>query len=296
MIAVMGATGNVGGSISERLMAQGEEVRVLGRSEQKLEGLVERGADGTVGEATDPEYLASAFQGAQAAFALIPPNLQSEDYGAFQDRVGRAIVRAIEDSGLRHLVFLSSVGADQPAGTGPIAGLHRAEQRLRALGGLNVLALRPGFFFENHMNTLGLIKHEGINGGATAPDTVLPMIATADIAAVATDALVSRDFEGFVVRELLGPRDLTMAEATRIIGTAIGKLDLAYVQFPYEAYEASLTELGLSESTAGMLAEMEQGFNEGKVRSLEGRSPSSTTPTSFEEFAEEVLTKAYEEA
>ena len=296
MIAVMGATGNTGRMVSERLLEAGSEVRALGRSTERLAGLVANGAEAAVGEAADVGYLTGAFRGADAVYTLIPPNLQAEDYSAFQDQVGEAIVGAIKESGVGHVVFLSSIGADQPAGTGPIAGLHRQEGRLRSLEGVDVLSLRPGFFFENHFETLGLIKHQGINGSAIAPDTVLPMIATRDIAAAASEALIARDFSGFSVRELLGPRDLTMAEANGIIGDAIGNPDLTYVQFPYEDFEASLAQMGLPANIAALYTEMARAFNAGKVRTLEGRSEANTTPTSFETFAAEVLAPAYQEA
>jgi len=296
VIAVMGATGNTGRMVSERLLEAGSEVRALGRSTERLAGLVANGAEAAVGEAADVGYLTGAFRGADAVYTLIPPNLQAEDYSAFQDQVGEAIVGAIKESGVGHVVFLSSIGADQPAGTGPIAGLHRQEGRLRSLEGVDVLSLRPGFFFENHFETLGLIKHQGINGSAIAPDTVLPMIATRDIAAAASEALIARDFSGFSVRELLGPRDLTMAEANGIIGDAIGNPDLTYVQFPYEDFEASLAQMGLPANIAALYTEMARAFNAGKVRTLEGRSEANTTPTSFETFAAEVLAPAYQEA
>lgn len=295
MIAVMGATGNTGGVISERLLESGAGVRVLGRSADKLAALVEKGAEAAVGEASDAGYLASAFRGADAVYTLIPPNLQADDYSAFQDRAGEAITQAIRESGVRHVVFLSSIGADQPEGTGPIAGLYRQEGRLRSLEGVNVLALRPAYFFENHLYTLGLIQHQGINGGAIAPDVPMAMIATRDIAEAAASELLARDSSGFTVRELLGPRDLTMAEATRIIGEKIGKPDLQYVQFPYGEFEASLTQMGLSGSVAGLTTEMARAFNDGKIRSLEGRSPANTTLTSFEAFAD-VLAQAYQAA
>ena len=79
-------------------------------------------------------------------------------------------------------------------------------------------------FFENFYNSLALIKHEGINGDSVAPDVAVPMVATRDIADAAARALKGRDWNGVVVRELLGPRDLSHVEATRIIGERIGKL------------------------------------------------------------------------
>ena len=198
----------------------------------------------------------------------------------------------IAKSGVRHAVALSSIGGERPSGTGPIAGLHAQEERLKRLTGANVLVLRPGFFFENFLHSLDLIRHQGINGGGAAGRTTLPMIATQDIAAFAARALAARDWSGFQVRELLGQRDLSFDEATRIIGAKIGKPDLAYVQFPYADYSAALQQAGVSKSVADAYAEMEKAFDDGIVKSIEGRNAANTTPTAFEQFAD-VIAQAY---
>jgi uncharacterized protein YbjT (DUF2867 family) len=295
MIAVMGASGNIGRRISELLLGAGEKARALGRSAEKLAGLKSRGAGVLTGDARDATFLTNSFRGAEAVYTLLPPDVQSQDYRRQQDEEGEAITQAIRDSGVRYVVFLSSLGADEPAGTGPIAGLHAQEERLRRLPGVNVLILRPAYFFENFYATLGLIKHQGINGGAIAPDLRFPMIATRDIADTAAQALRRRDWSGVVVRELLGARDLTFAEATRIIGARIGKPNLQYVQFPYSDFASSLVGMGISQNVAALYAEMIRAINEGKVKSLEGRQPGNTTPTTFEDFAEE-LARAYQAA
>jgi hypothetical protein len=110
---------------------------------------------------------------------------------------------------------------------------------------------------------------------------------------VAAKALKARDWKGIVVREPLGPRDLSYFEATRILGQRIGKPDLRYVQFSYADEAKALVQAGLSESFAGLYVEMTRAFNEGKVKSGKGRTPESTTPTRFEDFASE-LARAYE--
>lgn len=291
MISVMGATGHVGGEVARRLLQAGQKVRSLGRSREKLAEV--RGAEAVPGDAADASYLTSAFQGAEAVFTLLPPDLHSTDYRALMDRQGEAIVKAVRDSGVPSVVFLSSVGAEQPSGTGPIAGLGAQEARLRELQGTNVLVLRPGYFFENFYGSLPVIKHQGVVGDAVAPDVALPMIATRDIAAAAAQALLARDFRGVVVRELLGPRDLTHAEATRILGERIGRPDLPYVQLPYADMVRALVGAGLSENVSSLYAEMARAFNEGRVRSVEGRSASNTTATRFEDFAAE-LARAYQ--
>jgi uncharacterized protein YbjT (DUF2867 family) len=206
MITVMGATGHVGGRIVELLLASGERIRALGRSAEKLAGVAAKGAAVLTGDAADAGFLTKAFRDADAAFTLLPPDVHASDYRRQQDAQGEAIVTAIRDGGLRYVVFLSSLGGELPEGTGPIAGLHAQEERLRRLPGVNVLILRPTYFFENFFDTLGLIKHQGINGGAIAPDLPFPLIATCDIADIAADGLRRRDWRGVVVRELLGER------------------------------------------------------------------------------------------
>lgn len=167
---------------------------------------------------------------------------------------------------------------------------------MHTLAGVNVLILRNGWYFEDFFGTLDLIKHQGINGGAIAADLPIPMIAARDVSEAAGLALRERDFDGIRVRELLGERDLTFAEATRIIGDRVGLPNLEYVQFPYDDYAASLAEAGLSPDAAKLFTEMSRAVNDGRVKPLETRDATNTTPTRFEAFVDEVLVDAYDTA
>ncbi|NJL29251.1 MAG: hypothetical protein HC897_15905 [Thermoanaerobaculia bacterium] len=186
---------------------------------------------------------------------------------------------------------MSSLGAELPTGTGPIASAHAQEERFKKLG-IDLLILRPGYFFENFYGSLGLIKNMAVNGGAIEPNVALPMIATADIGTVAAEELLRASFRGVVIRELLGPRDLTLEEATTIFGKAIGEGNLPYVRFPDEDFRAGLLQMGFSKGVAEAFLEMSHAFNAGKIRSLEGRNKRNTTPTRFEDFAQQ-LAAAY---
>ena len=211
------------------------------------------------------------------------------DYPADQARRGDAIASAIRESGVRHVVALSSIGGELASGNGFIASLHRQERRLRALDGVNVMILRPGAFFEGFHAALETIRHEGLVADSVAPDAKVPMIATADIAAVAAGALRERNWTGAVVRELLGPRDLTYTEVAAAIGEAIGQPDLQYVQLADEELVGILTEAaGFSPDFAAVFVEFNQALGEGRLHSLEGRNESNTTPIEFEQFAAEL--------
>jgi uncharacterized protein YbjT (DUF2867 family) len=249
MITVMGATGQVGREITRLLLESGQTVRALGRSERKLAEIRNRGAEALAGDAGDSRFLTDAFRGADAVFTMIPSDPTDPAYRASAHRFGETILAAIRDSGVPDVVFLSSVGADIPSGTGYIAGLYDQEQRLRALAGsgITVRILRPGYFFENFYSSLPLIKEAGILGDSLAAAVQIPMIATRDIARSAAALLTAREENGRAVRELLGPRDLSMNEAAGIIGAAIGRPDVPYVPFSDEEMAAALGAAGFSD-------------------------------------------------
>jgi uncharacterized protein YbjT (DUF2867 family) len=294
MYVILGATGHTGSVVATSLLLKGEKVRVVGRDASRLERFVRKGAEASTANVSDAAALTKAFTGARAAYLLLPPNMTSQDYRADQERESDAIAKAVKDSGLRYAVQLSSFGAHVPEGTGPIAGLHSSEQKLNAIGGLNVLHLRAGYFMENNLAAIGMIHDMGIFGHALLPDLKLPMIATRDIGDYAAQRILKLDFSGKQTRELLGERDLSMNEATAIIARGIGKPDLRYVQFPYDQVQQVLMQMGIPPKTAAQFIEMYKAINEGLVAAQEPRSPENTTPTSFEKFVQDVFVPAYQ--
>ena len=294
MYVVLGATGNTGSIIANSLLTKGERVRVVGRDASRLARFVRKGAEAFTANVTDAAALTKALSGARAAYLLLPPSLTSLDYRADQERESDSIAKAVRESDLRYAVLLSSFGAHVPEGTGPIAGLYSAEQKLNAINGLNVLYLRAGYFMENHLAAIGMIQGMGMFGHALLPDLKIPMIATRDIGEYAAERILKLDFAGKQARELLGERDLTMTEVTAIIARGISKPDLRYVQFPYEQVLQVLMQMGIPPKTAGQFIEMYKAINEGLVAGQEPRSAENTTRTSFETFVQDVFVPAYQ--
>ncbi len=294
MYTVLGATGNIGSVIARALLEKGEKVRVVGRHAGTLQQFVQRGAETVVADLTDIDALTAALSNVRAAFLMIPPNLTSPDYRADQERISDAITAAVKASGLQYAVNLSSIAAQAPSGTGPIAGLHSAEKKLDAVDKLNVLHLRPAYFMENHLAAMNMIQMMGVYGGAQKADLQIPMIATRDIGAYAADRLLKLDFNGKQTRELLGERELSMNEVAAVMSRSLNKPDLRYVQFPYDQVEQVLLQLGTPAKTAALFIEMFQGFNNGTCVGLEPRSAANTTPTTIESFIKEVFAPAFQ--
>jgi uncharacterized protein YbjT (DUF2867 family) len=228
-----------------------------------------------------------------ALFAMIPPNYGHAEPREDQRQVADAIAAGLQVARVKHVVTLSSLGADQPAGTGPIVGLRAMEERFNQVPGLNVVHLRAAYHYENFLASIPLIKSAGVDGGIIRPDVPIPMVATRDIATAAADLLSSLAFTGRRIMELPGPRDYTMAEVARILGAAIGRPDLRYLQFSEDDTRRGLLAAGCSPALAETLIELFRALDQGLVRALEPRSASTMAWTSFEDFARSVFLPAF---
>ncbi|MCW0215439.1 MAG: NAD(P)H-binding protein [Pseudonocardia sp.] len=289
MITVLGATGNTGGRVTTLLREAGEPVRAVGRSAARLAEAGARGAEPWVGDITDTAFLTRAFDGVDGAYVLMPLDLAGGGYAGQQERVGTSITAALGAAGVPYVVALSSLGAELPSGTGFLSSLYDQEQRLGALDA-DVLFLRPGLFFESFLPSLDAMREHGAHADSIEPDVALPMIATRDVAAAAAEALLARDRTG--VRELLGPRDMTVPEAVAELGPRIGLPGLGYVRMPDEALSDALVGAGLPADLTALHLAMNAAFNRGVIRSHAGRTADTTTPTTVAEFADSLEVRA----
>jgi uncharacterized protein YbjT (DUF2867 family) len=295
MYVVLGASGNTGHIVAKTLLARGQKVRAVGRNASHLQPLAANGAEISIADVTDAAALTKAFQQADAAYVMIPPNPTSNDALAYAERVSEAIAAAAKNSGVRNIVSLSSIGADKPSGTGPVVGLHNLEQKLNRIDAANVLHLRAVYFMENTLPQASAIRAMDCTAGPLRPDLKLPMIATRDIGAAAADALLQLAFRGKQTQELHGQRDLDYTEVTAIIGTAIGKPNLKYVHLTDDQIRPALIQMGMSDNFASLLLEMTSALNSGYMRPLEPRTARNTTPTPFETFVAESFVSAYQQ-
>jgi uncharacterized protein YbjT (DUF2867 family) len=285
MYIITGATGNTGGRVAETLFSHGKKVRVIGRNADKLKDFATKGAEIAVGDIKDSSFAAKAFEGATAVYAMIPPNMSADNFRDYQNQVSDVLVNAIAGSGVKFVVMLSSIGAHLTEGAGVVQGLYDFEQKLNKLNNVNCVYLRAGYFMENLYGSIGMIKNMGIYGSPLKPNILIPNVATQDIADRASGFLLNLNFKGKEVHYVLGPRDVTPTEQAKIIGNAIGKPDLSYVQFPYEEAEKAMAGMGLSEDVAKSMVQLMRAMNEGSVYNPSIRNAENTTSTSLEQFA-----------
>jgi uncharacterized protein YbjT (DUF2867 family) len=288
VIGVMGAAGNVGSKVADLVLDAGDEVRVLEHA-RDLKTLRERGAEVVSGDAMNVEDLRALFAGVSAALVLLPENVADPAFVGNRAAMSRAICGALGAEGVSHVVALSAVGAARADAPGPPGGLHGFEQDLRELEAANVLVLRSAAYMDYLLASLPMIQAQRINGSAVRADVRFPMVATEDVAREAAERLRKRDFTGHGVKLLLGPEDLSMAEATRAIGERLGMPDLPYVEFPPHDVRGALIGAGMSEQVAGLLVDMQRALNDGLYFERVRRTAESATPTTLKDFLNRAL-------
>ncbi|MBB5937758.1 NmrA family NAD(P)-binding protein [Streptomyces zagrosensis] len=282
---ITGASGRTGRAAALRLLEQGQTVRVVGRTAQRLTELAELGAHIHEADPSDPDALAVAFEGAEAVYAVIQPNYLPDhpDFGAFQDQIAASLTEAVASSGVPRVVALSSWGAQHATGTGPVKGLHRFEHRLSAVSGTKMMWLRAGYFMENLLSHVASVRTSRQIIAPFRPDVPLPLVTTGDVGAIAAD-LLRQPWTGTQVRELPGERDVTMQEVTRVIGAATGLPELAYEQCSIASFREALCRAGTSANVAEMMVEVTEAVNSGHLHMAQPRSLSPAGATSLETF------------
>lgn len=250
------------------------------------------GAEAIAADITDVEVVTKAFRYADSAFVLTPPHFTSENYREYQRKIGNTTIEAIQRSGIKHVVNLSSCGAHMHEGNCLIAGLAEQEVKLNQLADVNVVHLRPAYFMENSLLNIGLIKGMGINGTTADTDHAIPMVATKDIAIIASEYLANQNFTGKTVRQILGDRNYSFKEFTRIVGNAVGKPNLECVQFPAQQAKQAMIAQGVSANVADDIIGMETSLKNG-IMNYEKRTCENSSPTSAEAFAAEVFAPVY---
>lgn len=289
-ITISGSLGNIGKPLTTQLIASGHEVTVITSSTDRVAAIATLGAKAAVGSVGDVAFLKKAFAGADAVFALTPPNMGGDHIIANTTAAGEALATAIQETGVKRVVMLSSIGAHLPGGNGPIAGLYNIEKIYETLENVAVTFLRAGFFFTNLYNDVPLIKGAGIIGSNYPSTTAMPFVHPEDIANAAAEELVKTVYGNtirYIISDLRTPEDVA-----KILGGAIDKPELPWVEFKDEQALGGMKQAGLPDEIAGLYAEMGSGLRSGQIQEdFLTNKIAATGKIKLEDFAKEFASK-----
>jgi uncharacterized protein YbjT (DUF2867 family) len=288
-IIITGSLGNISGSLTAQLVNAGHQVTVISSNENKKTGIEALGAKAAIGSVEDVDFLTKVFTGADVVYTMVPQQAQSNDYKAFIRKIGQNYANALKAAGITKVVNLSSIGAHLPAGTGPIAGMHDVEEILNKLDGVNIKHLRPASFYYNFNHNIDMIKHMGILGANYPAGTRLVLVHPKDIADAAFEE-ITQPFTGTTIRYIASD-EKTAGEVTAILGSAIGKPELSWVEFSNEQSVAGMQQGGLSEDVSRNLTEMGTAIRSRVLWEDYDKHKPVLGKRKFEEFAKEFAEK-----
>ncbi|SDD99515.1 Uncharacterized conserved protein YbjT, contains NAD(P)-binding and DUF2867 domains [Mucilaginibacter pineti] len=260
-IIITGSTGNISKPLTSLLVEEGHDVSVITSNENKAAEIEELGASPLIGSVEGADFIKNAFQGADAVYTMIPPNMTSANWKEYIYGVGNNYAQAAKAAGVKKVVNLSAVGADVPKGGGLTSLYYYVEQELNKLEDVAVVHLRPGSFYFNFFGNIDMIKHMGIIGNNYNAD-VLPLTHPLDISQAAFEELSALNFNGKRVRYVVSD-ELSTKEIAEVLGEAIGKPDLQWVKFKDEDALHGMIQTGLTPDVAEILVEMGQGVESG---------------------------------
>jgi NAD(P)H dehydrogenase (quinone) len=261
MFAVMGITGNVGGTIADTLLQHGKQVRGIVRDAAKAQAWQDKGVEIVTSDYDD--HLTAALSGVEGVFVMIPPNMVPEP--GFPDSVVRiaAIKKAILAIKPPRAVFLSSWGSEKTSGLGLIAPNRILEQELGDTGVPSAF-LRPAWFMENLVYSLSAARSTGNYFSLYHPlDRPYAMVATKDVGRIGAQTLL-QDWQGNRVVEISGPISYSSKDAAAALGAAIGR-PIAAVAVPRDSWVDTLAQNGMPADRSGAYIEMVDGLNSGWI-------------------------------
>lgn len=293
-LTVTGSLGNISRPLVQQLVAAGHDVNVITSNAERSSEIQQLNATPLVGSVEDYDFVKTAFAGSDAVYLMIPPNFQTSDLKQYIRNVGKQYARALEETGVKFAVNLSSIGAHLENGLGPTGANFYVEQKLNEVKGLDVLHLRPGMFLTNFYGAIPMIHHQRLLGNNFDGSVSLPLTHPKDIATAAFNALNDLSVSGKQVQYVVSDKRNGF-EIAQALGGAIGISDLNWIAFSDEQLQNALVQNGFSVEMAKVyMVEIGVALRNGSFMEDYSKSNFLTNGgTSLEDFSREFAMAYY---
>lgn len=289
-IVVTGSLGNISKPLAAQLIEAGHQVTIISSDKDKIAGIEALGASAAIGSLADTDFLTNTFTGADALYAMVPPNFGTNNLRQYMGDTGKSYAIAIQKAGIKKVVALSSIGAHLNDGTGPIKGLHDVEGILSGIADVDIKFIRAPFFYVNLFNDIPMIKHAGILGANYPAGARLVMVHPTDIAAAVAEELEA-GFTGKSVRYIVSD-EITTSQLATVLGTAIDNPQLPWVQFADEQASDEMLKAGLPPEMTKNFIEMGTAIRSGVIwEDYDLHKPITAGKVKLQDFAKEFAAK-----
>lgn len=267
-IVLTGSLGNIGKPLTADLVKKGHSVTVISSNTERKVAIEALGAKAAIGSMFDADFLMGTFKGADIVYLMETMEAagdmfdKSVDFVDTINKIGDNYKTAVEQSGVKKIVHLSSVGAHTNKGTGILIFHYNVESRLRKLPeDVDIKFIRPVGFYINLYAFVQPIKHKGAIISNYGGDKKEPWVHPLDIADVIAEEM-DKPFSGRTVRYVASD-EASPNEVAKALGKAIGKSDLEWKVISDEALLANWLNIGFNEQVANGFIELQRNMGTG---------------------------------
>ncbi|TGL33768.1 NAD-dependent epimerase/dehydratase family protein [Leptospira koniambonensis] len=288
-IVITGSLGHISKPLTIDLLKKGHSITVISSNAKKKNEIEALGAKSAIGSLEDLNFLTETFKGVDAVYCMIPPNDYFDhelDLISFYKEIGTNYAQAIQKSGVKRVVHLSSIGAHLEKNSGIIVGHHFVENILKELSGVGLTHMRPTAFYYNLYGFLARIKKEGRIASNYGGEDRVPWVSPIDIAQAVAEEIVT-PLEGRKIIYVASDEP-TCNEIANALGAEIGKPDLKWELISDEEMQNHLKAIGMSPSIVKGFTEMNASMHNGTLMENYYRNrPVSLGKVKLTEFAKE---------
>jgi len=269
-IVLTGSIGNIGKPLTKELVDKGHSVTVISSNEKRREAIEALGAKSAIGSMFDADFLTETFTGADIVYLMETMEAagdlfdKSIDFIGKISEIGLQYKTAVERSGVKKIIHLSSIGAHTDKGTGIIVFHYHVEQILKQLpDDVAIKFIRPVGIYFNMFSFINTIKNKGVIISNWGGDRKEPWVSPLDIAGVVAEE-TEKPFEGRTVRYVASD-EVSPNEIAKALGEAIGKPDLQWKVISDEELLKSWLDIGFNEQVAKGFVETQASQGSGVV-------------------------------
>ncbi|MDQ9302858.1 SDR family oxidoreductase [Escherichia marmotae] len=254
MIAITGATGQLGHNVIESLLqtVSASQIVAIARNPEKAHALSAQGISVRQANYGDEAALTSALQGVEKLLLI-----SSSEVGQRASQ-HRNIINAAKAAGVKFIAYTSLLHADtSPLG---LAAEHIETEKMLADSGIAYTLLRNGWYTENYLASAPAALEHGVFIGA-AGNGKIASATRADYAEAAARVISEAGHEGKVY-ELAGDNAWTLTQLAAELTKQSGK-PVIYQNMSEADFAAALKSVGLPGGLADMLADSDVGASKG---------------------------------
>jgi uncharacterized protein YbjT (DUF2867 family) len=284
-IVVTGSLGNIGKPLTQTLVQSGHEVTVITSSPDRQKDIEALGAKAAIGSVEDIDFLTATFTGADVVHTMIPPNSGAPDPIVYSQTVGSNYAKAIQQSGVKRVVHISSYGAELEKGAGLIVLQRHVEEMLNQLPLESLTFLRATYIYYNLYRFVDMIKNAGFIASNYGGDDRVVLVSPVDIAAAAVNEIENQT-PGKHVRYVASD-ERTCNEIATALGEAIGKPDLKWNLVSDAEMQSAYEGFGIPKHVAGLFVEMFAACHTGLLNEDYDKHMPKLGKVKLEDFAKE---------